>query len=190
MRAFIAIELPEEIKTQLARIQEQLKRAGADVKWVEPKNIHLTLKFLGEIDDSQFNKICAILDEVAKNNAAYRANINSLGAFPKINSPRVIWAGVGQGDNETKAIAKQVEEKIQKLGIPKEDRAFSSHITLARTRSNKNQQSLVSELNKLAEEFGGKGLNFEVRKITLFKSTLMPGAPIYEPLKEASLTTT
>jgi len=190
MRAFIAIELPQETKNALARLQDQLKKAGADVKWVAPQNIHLTLKFLGEITDEQFQKISLILDAIAKENPPYNIRINELGAFPKIEQLRVIWVGIDSGDKETKKIAKALDEKIQKLGIPKEDRAFSSHITIGRTRSALNRDNLIEELIKRQEGFKPENGEFAAAKITLFKSTLTQTGPTYEALKEANLTTT
>jgi len=187
MRTFIAIELPKEIKDKLALLQEQLKASNADVKWVEPKNIHLTLKFIGERDDKKVEKIMQILDEVAQNKNTYEASIYSLGAFPSINSPRVIWVGLQQGDNETKAIAQDLEEKIAKIGIPKEDRPFASHITIGRTRSGLNKEKLFEAINKLAVNLEKEFQNFAVGKIVLFKSTLTPKGPLYEALKVANL---
>jgi 2'-5' RNA ligase len=188
MRTFIAIELPEEIKKSLSKLQEQLKTTGADVKWVEPKNIHLTLKFLGERDDKKVKGIESLLSEVSSHNNSFKIRINSVGAFPNLNSPRVIWVGIDEGDSETKKIAQELEEKIAKLGIPKEERAFSSHITIGRKRSAKNLKELSESLKKASE--GKFDLPvFAVDKITLFKSTLTSQGPIYEPVKIASLTT-
>ena len=188
MRTFIAIELPSEIKDSLSRLQEELKTSGADVKWVTPENIHLTLKFLGEIDDKKIDKIIKIIDDTAKEKNKFQIRISSLGAFPKVDFPRVIWVGVDTGDKETKEIAEGLEEKIAKIGIPKEDRPFSSHITIGRTKSSLNREGLVQDLKDKAELGGGK-LNFYVTKITLFKSTLTPKGPIYEVLKATNLKT-
>jgi 2'-5' RNA ligase len=187
MRTFIAIELPQQIKEALAGIQNKLKESGADVKWVEPNNIHLTLKFLGEINDGQLEKLTEIIEDAAKDKQSFEVNISSIGAFPKIDYPRVIWVGIDKGDRETKAIAKELEDRIQKIGIPKEDRAFSSHITIARTRSTLNRDKLVQGLKALSQDFGRENWEFTVTKITLFKSTLTPNGPIYEVLKEARL---
>lgn len=189
MRTFIAIELPKEIKDALAKLQEQLKSSGADVKWVQPQNIHLTLKFLGERDDKKVAAIGEIVEKVVKNKPVFKASIASIGAFPNINSPRVIWIGLDQGDKETKEIALELEEKIAKIGIPKEDRAFSSHITIGRTRSTLNRDKLIQEINKAAAGLSQQDLAFCVQKITLFESTLSPKGPIYEVLKKASLET-
>ena len=188
MRAFIAIGLPQEIKDFLSQLQEELKATGADVKWVKPDNIHLTLKFLGEIDDKKLEKIIEIIDEAAKEKDKFQVRISSLGAFPKIDFPRVIWVGIDTPDKDIKQIAESLEEKIAKIGIPKEDRPFSSHITIGRTKSTLNREKLVQGLkNKV--ELGGKKLEFYATKITLFKSTLSPKGPIYEALKESNLKT-
>ena len=186
MRTFIAIELPNEIKDFLGSLQNELKSSGADVKWVEPKNIHLTLKFLGDIDDKQLDKITRIMDEVAGENVKFQVSISSLGGFPKIDYLRVIWVGADKGAEEVAKIAGELEKRIAKLGIPKEDRPFSSHITIGRTRSSLNREKLVESL-KDKIDLGGKKFDFYVTRITLFKSTLSPKGPAYEALKEASL---
>jgi len=190
MRTFIAIELPQEIKDFLSRIQGQLKASGADVKWVEPKNIHLTLKFLGEINDEKQDAVTRIIGDVAEDKNPFSMRIYSIGAFPKINFPRVIWVGIEKGERETKEIAKELEGKLVKIGIAKEDRPFSSHITIGRTRSAINREKLVQDLKILENNFGEKNLEFLVNKITLYKSTLTPKGPIYEALKEVNLKTT
>jgi len=188
MRTFLAIELPSKIKESLANIQNQLKTTDADVKWVEPQNIHLTLKFLGEVDDKKLSRISEIMDDIAGNSNSFYIQISSLGAFPKIDFPRVIWVGIEKGDKETKEIARALEEKIAKeAGIPKEDRPFSSHITIGRTRSSLNRIKLIQELKKLAIGLEQNNLDFPVAKITLFKSTLTPKGPLYEALKETNL---
>lgn len=189
MRTFIAIELPENIKASLARWQEKLKTAHADIKWVEKDNIHLTLKFLGEVDENKISEISAILEKIGQTYPSYQATISSLGGFPKIEYPRVIWAGIGNGDQETKNIVKQIENSLEEIGIPKEDRLFASHITLGRSRSEKNQKKLGELLGKLKAEFTNME-SFEVRKITLFKSQLSPKGPTYQAIREVSLKNT
>lgn len=188
MRAFIAIELPKEIKDFLGSLQEELKKSGADVKWVMPRNIHLTLKFLGEIDEQKLNKVKEVLENIAENKNYFSLSLSSLGAFPKIDSPRVIWVGIEAGAQDTiKEIAQELERKIaEAAGIPKEKRPFSSHITLGRLRSSLNMFRLVRELKISASSLENKP-GFNVTKFTLFKSTLTLKGPIYEILKEVSL---
>lgn len=190
MRTFIAIELPENIRMWLGNLQKELKSSQADVKWVEPKNIHLTLKFLGEIDEKKIEKIIKIMDEAVKEKPTFTMRINSIGAFPSLSLPRVIWVGLDKGENETKLIAGDLEEKIAKTGIPKEERPFSSHITLGRVRSNLNRENLIQSLNNAMGALEKEELEFLATKITLLKSTLGSGNPIYEAVKVISLKTT
>jgi 2'-5' RNA ligase len=190
MRTFIAIELPQNIKDTLASLQAQLKASGADVSWVRRQNIHLTLKFLGERDDKKIKQAAQEMEETAKNHLAFRATLSSIGAFPKIDSARIVWVGIEQGDKETKAIAAELEDRIARLGIPKEERPFSSHITIGRTKSGLNLEKLTDALKKLQEDFPAKGEEFQVGSLTLFKSTLTPQGPVYEALKIANLKNT
>ena len=190
MRAFIAIELSQEIKSTLSILQQSLQKTKADVKWVEPQNIHLTLKFLGDINEAQLNQISGILDEAAKLNPAYSIRISELGAFPEIENPRVIWAGVDHGDSQTKQINRILEKRLSSIGIPKEKNEFSAHITIGRVRSGKNRIKLSGELKRLNVGFTGKELQMQVSKILLFESKLSPKGPAYAPLKEANLKTT
>ncbi|MDD5653088.1 MAG: RNA 2',3'-cyclic phosphodiesterase [Candidatus Omnitrophica bacterium] len=187
MRTFIAIELPKEIKLELAKLQEYLKQSGADVKWVAPENIHLTLKFLGERDDKKIKEIELIAEEIAKNHAGFEISLSSLGTFPGTNYPRVVWIGITQGAEQTEKIAAELEERIAKIGIPKEERGFSAHITIGRVKSNLNKEKLIQELSS-TQLMAGKNLKFKAGQITLFKSTLTPRGPIYEILKTANLT--
>jgi 2'-5' RNA ligase len=186
MRTFIAIELPQEIRDYLKKIQENLKESGADVKWVAPQNIHLTLKFLGELDQQKLKEISHILEDVAKEKKSFSLELAGVGAFPDTNYPRVIWVGLAAGNEETKEIAELLEEKIACLGIAKEDRPFSAHLTLGRIRSGLNRIKLVQALNAWTQS---ETSQFRAQKITLFKSTLTPKGPVYEILTEANLTT-
>jgi 2'-5' RNA ligase len=187
MRTFIAIELSREIKEYLARLQDKLKLSQADVKWVTPQNIHLTLKFIGEIDEKPLEQLKQILQDIATGQKQFSLSLTSVGAFPSLTSPRVIWVGINKGDEEVKTIAKTLEEKLSEIGITKEDRPFSSHITLGRTKSSKNQNNLVKTLQFSTEKLPEATAEMTVEKITLLKSTLTPKGPIYEILKEVSL---
>ena len=179
MRTFIAIELPQEIKSALSNIQAELKQAHADVKWVKPENIHLTLKFLGEIDETLVEKICAILEGIARQNTPFNLSLSNLGAFPKLNYPRVIWIGV-TNDQPVVKIAQEIEKEAVEIGLPRESRPFSSHITLGRVRSALNRGALIEKLIFLKKNFPPSNLEFKVHSLTLFKSTLTPSGPIYE----------
>jgi 2'-5' RNA ligase len=191
MRTFIAIELPQEIKNRLAQLQTLLKKSGADVKWVKPDNIHLTLKFLGEISEETLPKIIKIIESATLGKKQFEISLSSLGTFPEGKTPRVIWIGVNKGDQEIKNIAETLEENILAgLDIPKENRPFSSHITIGRVKSNLNMGRLTKDLKEFEGYFGKETIEFKTSGITLFKSSLGPSGPSYEPLKVVNLTTT
>ncbi len=189
MRAFIAIDLPEEIKDYLSLLQAKLKQSSADVKWVAPVNIHLTLKFLGDIDDKKTSQLIQILEDAALDTPQFYLKLGSIEAFPKIKSPRIIWIGVTTGNSEVKQIAANLETRIEKIGIAKEDKPFTSHITIGRIKSNLNREKLTQSLANLSGGDNNAINQFLATKLTLFKSTLTPKGPIYEAVKETSLKT-
>jgi 2'-5' RNA ligase len=190
LRTFIAIGLPQEVKNFLGSLQEILKAGQADVKWVSPENIHLTLKFLGERDKKKIEAVIKIIDEVCGKTPDFRLAFSSLGAFPKKEYPRVVWVGLSEGEAEVRQIAERLENEICRLGIAKEKRPFSSHITLGRVRSAHNRSQLVERLNYLEKNFPQEKPDCQAAKITLFKSTLTPSGPIYGTLYEKSLKAT
>lgn len=181
IRSFIAVELDSQIRDQLARIQLQLKKSGADVKWVSPDNIHLTLKFLGHAPAETLHKAGGILQENFKNVHAFEITIDRLGVFPRIERPRVIWVGIRRNADKLREIAGTIDEKLLPLGFEKEEREFSAHMTLGRVRSSYQ----VSKLSRAVQEYTMKDvLPQTVKKITLFQSTLTPQGPVYTALQE------
>jgi 2'-5' RNA ligase len=191
MRTFIAIELPTEIKTILSNMQNELKQAHGDIKWVKPENIHLTLKFLGEIEQDLIKKICSILEATAQKYPSFSLYLSKLGAFPKLQYPRVIWISV-TNDQIAINIAQDLEKELLRIGLPAESRPFSTHITLGRLRSGLNRKALVEKLELINKDIALPGPEFNILGLTLFKSTLTPQGPIYEailscPLKPACL---
>jgi len=187
MRSFIAISFPEELKEVLAGIQQELKQSRADVKWVKPENIHLTLKFLGEIKEDLAEKICSVIKKIAQENSSFNLELSGLGAFPKLDSPRVIWLGI-DNDRQIVKIAGELEKEMQCLGFAPEARRFSSHITLGRARSALNRPALVEQVKSLNQKVSSLKAGCSVERLTLFKSTLTPSGPIYEVICEAFLT--
>jgi RNA 2',3'-cyclic 3'-phosphodiesterase len=189
MRTFIAIELPPQVKNKLSELQTRLAKSNADVKWVKPENIHLTLKFLGEIDEDKSVKIAGIIQNIISSLKQFTIQLSSLGAFPKVEFPRVIWVAINKGDKEVKMIAKELEDNLDKLGDSKEERPFSTHITIGRVRSPLNKDKLIKALKESENYLAGDNIEFCAAKITLFKSTLGQTGPTYEVLKEVNITT-
>ena len=183
MRTFIAIELSLNIREVLAQIESRLKYAGADVKWVEKDNIHLTLKFLGEIDEKKVELVTSALDDIAKETKPFEISLKDLGAFPKIDSPRVIWVGLDKGAKESTELAKKIDEVLLKLGFQEETRPFAAHLTIGRVRSGLNKAALAEKMKSICGLWT-VDCGQTVASIILYKSTLTPKGPIYSKLHE------
>jgi len=192
IRTFIAIELNKTIRDELADIQSKLKISGADVKWVKPENIHLTLKFLGAVEKNKIDTIKNILDSTTSQIEPFDVALSVLGGFPNLNSPRVIWVGIDVGARHAvPLLVNKIENALSKLGFPKDDRPFSAHITLGRVHSPKNKQQLkkiIDDINKNGHT--SKCVPILIDHITLFQSSLTETGPIYHILHEAKLKTT
>ncbi len=193
MRAFIAVELPEEIRQEVASLQADLRAAGADVKWVEPVNLHLTLKFLGDIEEAQVGSLKEALRSSTLHLPPFTVSLEGIGAFPKTTFPRVIWVGVSQGKEELELLAQKVEEATNSLGFPKEERPFSAHLTIGRVAAAKGGRTtnpswrvrsasgLAGLIKKLqVAEFCGSSPAL-IDRLILFQSTLSPKGPTYTP---------
>lgn len=186
MRAFIAIPLPESAKQKLFELQESLKAAQADVKWVNPNNIHLTLKFMGDLNEKKLPLLKEAMTATARDHPAFPARIAGLETFPHDASPRVVWVGIAEGEALIQRLCADLQSRVAEMaGIPKDRRPFTSHITIGRVRSPKNKKALIEQL----KFFEGKELDgaFRVGMIALYQSTLLPEGPLYEMLQEAPL---
>jgi len=179
MRAFIAVELPEGVRQALGQMQRELAVARADVKWVEQENLHVTMRFLGEITEEQRQAVERLLTRIAAHTPPIQVRLSELGAFPSVASPRIIWVGIEMGHEVLAAIASELAEGLVSLEIPPEERPFTAHVTLGRVRSPKNQGQLTTQLRELnwksPQPFCAEGL-------TLFQSTLSASGPIYTAL--------
>lgn len=183
IRCFIALELPVQIQETLGKIIGQLKRSGADVKWVDPANIHLTLKFLGEIPESEVLRTGLTINGLKGKFKAIDSGLGGLGAFPSLDSPRVIWAGLAKGGEEIKEIQREVEKLTADITEEEKGRSFSPHLTLGRVRSNKNIMQLKDAIRK-ADVLQN---DFKITRLVLMKSTLTQEGAIYTELNEVEL---
>jgi 2'-5' RNA ligase len=189
MRTFIAISLPQTIQEKLSSLQRELKATEADVKWVPPGNMHLTLKFLGETEDKLLPEITDLLREISRTNKSFLLRLSHLGAYPKISAARIIWMGIEEGKNESRNIAQALGQHLLALGFPQEERDFSAHITLGRVKSGFNRDKLTKQLTAMQTTPGNSSLEFLATTLTLYKSTLTPKGPTYETLIEEHLST-
>ncbi len=188
MRCFIAIELEDFIVNNLSALRKQLQTElwGHDkgLKWVKSDNMHLTIKFLGDIDDSKINEVCKSCDKAAQAHEQFDIELGEVGTFPPHGAARVIWAGLTSGQDQLKGLYNSVEEELDKLEIPKEGRKFNPHATLARIKlaeTGKYACNIVENLHVLP--FGCQG----VESLTIFNSTLEPDGPSYEVIHRSSL---
>ena len=184
MRAFLALTLPDEIRRSLSALQRELARAGADIKWVEPQNLHVTLKFLGEITDEQRRALEQRLGEVACGEAAFALGLDRAGAFPSLSSPRVVWVGLGEGKARAIRLSERLEQDCVGLGLRKEERPFAAHVTLGRVRTPRRQAELVRALHACAWRAPE---SWTVTALGLYQSVLGSGGPAYTTLAEVRL---
>ncbi|MFH0917962.1 MAG: RNA 2',3'-cyclic phosphodiesterase [Candidatus Omnitrophota bacterium] len=185
MRAFIAIKLPLDIQTALVKIQDKLKTALPKINWVAPANLHLSLKFLGEISLEQLKDTQQIIAEIIKTTHSFQIRLETLGVFPNCRLARIIWIGTPQAPIPLKQLVEQLEKKLLPLKIPKEQHIFQTHITLGRLKYAIIPSVLEKELSGLKDKINDMNLKFYAGGITLFQSVLGPGGPTYSILKEA-----
>jgi len=186
MRAFIAIKLPLDIENTLAKIQDKLKLTLPKISWVKPINLHLSLKFLGEISISQADQIQQTISEIIRSISKFQIKLTTLGIFPDSRAARIIWIGTNQPPAQLIQFVEQLEKNLLKSGIPNAQCAFQAHITLGRIKHPLNHLDLEKTLNKFHDEINDMNLKLNVRGITLFQSVLGPGGPTYTILKETT----
>jgi 2'-5' RNA ligase len=184
IRSFLAIELPKPILRKIEEVQGDLRSTHADVRWVNPEKIHLTLKFFGNIEDSRIDPIFKSIEEPIRNTLPFSLKVRGVGAFPHLKNPRVIWIGLVDGREVLISFQKQIENQLEKIGIQPEDRPFHPHLTLGRMKSSRGKVELAGRMEKHKEEEFG---DFQVERVVLFKSDLRPTGPIHTPLREMKL---
>ncbi len=183
-RTFIAVEIDSAIRAKAEELIDILRAADADVKWVEPENLHLTLQFLGEVQEEQIADVCKAVEQGAAQVQPFDLEVGSAGAFPNPNRPRTLWFGAKAGSEQMADLHDNVALELAELGYQDEDRRFQTHLTLGRTRSGKNVAELGRLLKQHADFFAGR---MRVEKVTVFSSKLGRGRPIYEVLSTARL---
>lgn len=180
IRSFIAFDIDNaQVLERMVYIQKILTETRADLKLVEPENIHITLRFLGNISKAMVDKVYEEMKKVKF--APFDVEIRGVGAFPNMRNPRVLWAGIARGVDQLRAIFNQLEPNLRRLGFAPDPKGFSPHLTIARVKSGRNRVELV----KRVEE----NVNFEfgvVRAdcLRLKRSDLTPKGPIYSTLRE------
>jgi 2'-5' RNA ligase len=183
IRCFVAIEIDDAVRKELSSLIEELKPSGRGIRWVRPENLHLTLKFLGEVSEERIPEIEKALNKVAAQLEHFTLRIKGTGTFPEKKRPRVVWAGV-ESSGQLFQLQKAIEKALSELGFKEEEREFTGHITLGRVKGSPDQlvakvtvQGLIPGLLRFKEkEFG----IINVREFVLMKSELRPDGARYE----------
>jgi 2'-5' RNA ligase len=189
IRTFVAIELPGELKQDVDKLIVGLKPFGPEVRWVRAANLHLTLRFLGDIEQSEV----PALEEHIKQNIVglqpFPLKLAGLGCFPNMRRPRVVWIGtdvsgdIGGTMDSLQALAESVEKSCIEAGFGKSDKPFSAHLTIGRIKEPRGLEPLIGRLETI--EFASP--DFTVEQVIIFKSDLSPRGPTYTPLKKIKL---
>ena len=185
VRTFVAVEAPPEVRSRATELIQRLKAVDARVKWVEPHNLHWTLKFLGNVEMVEIPEVCSAVEEAAKSLPAFDLEARGAGAFPNLRNPRTIWLGVGQGADEMVELHRAVERSLAKLGFREERRRFRPHITIGRVREGGAPVNELAELLQESADFEGR--NSTVFNVTVFSSQLGREGPQYEALAHIDL---
>ena len=184
IRTFVALLISEDLKRNILRVQEEVKKLAPDVKWVAPENLHVTLKFLGSVPEDVLPRVFAAVEEAVGGRPAFELSVVGLGAFPNPAKARVVWVGIQEGRDELIELARNVDWKLARLGFAREEKEFKAHITIGRARMGKFVKGLAGAI----ESAGARDLGRQqVVSVTVMQSDLQPTGPTYTPLKVAEL---
>ncbi len=184
VRLFIAVEITDETRKKLTEFQNNLKKACAGVKWVLPENIHITLKFIGYLDEEKIGNVVNIIKDSVIHIKPFNLNYTGAGVFPTPKNPRVIFAGIVDKDAILKKIHEHLNNQLMALGVERESRKYQVHLTVGRVKTRKNTEKLMEALNSYNEfKFSSEVVN----QVILMKSDLSPNGAVYTKLHTINL---
>lgn len=185
-RTFIGIDIGDAIRTNAIALQKELAKTGAEVKWVEEESMHVTLLFLGEVDDRELHAVCKAVKEAAASEPPFALRVSGVGAFPTPRRPKILWAGITDGAKTLQRLYTALEERMLDLGCyRKEERGYTPHLTLGRVKGDADSFTLASEIPKRLAWDGGRTT---VDEVLVFSSELNRDGPVYTVIGRASLT--
>ena len=185
IRTFVAVDVGKVVKETAEVLIAEFSGVPADVKWVDPDNMHLTLKFLGEVDAREMHRVCGAVKEAARGAGPFKLEIRGTGAFPNASRPRTIWLGAGEGAEQLGVLAERIESALEEIGYRREARRFNAHLTIGRTRRG---GPGVNEIGELIQKYADFKIGqVTVKEAVVFSSELTRSGPIYEVLSRASL---
>ncbi len=178
VRSFVALEISDEVKEKLGRLLGELQRTNATIKWVEVENLHLTLKFLGEVPESQIEDIAETLKAVAQGTFPFSFTVQGVSGFPDLRKPRVLWVGV-EATEALMRLQRMVEKAMENLGFEPEGRGYHPHITIGRVKAMVGIEKVKTILSENVNTVFGVVF---ATHLTLFRSDLSKEGPTYTPL--------
>jgi len=194
IRVFISINLPDHVACWLSEVQEELKTCRLPVQWTRTGNIHLTLKFLGEIASQNVASVCQVVEESIGNLLPMEIFAQGVGVFPGVKHPRVLWAGISGQTNLLRDLQRDLDASLHGLGFPKDERAFTGHLTIGRFKAdhhrsnNRSPESLPELLIDIMKQYQKTASTpFLVEAVHVMKSDLKPTGPIYTSLANVRL---
>jgi 2'-5' RNA ligase len=185
VRTFVAVEPGGDVRARAGQLIGRLKEAEARIKWVEPHNLHWSLKFLGDVDLREIPQVCEAIARSVADLPAFEVEAHGAGAFPDARRPRTVWLGVGRGAEAMVALHERIERALAPLGFRREGRRFRPHLTLGRVREG--GQGMAELARLLAEQTDFAAGAMEVDEVVVFSSTLDRTGPTYEALATCPL---
>jgi 2'-5' RNA ligase len=183
IRAFIAVDIPQETKMDIDRLISGFRADGSGIRWVKAANLHLTLRFLGDIPQESMPQLAESLKANVDGFGTFDLMLKGIGAFPNLRRPRVIWIGTDKGTDRLSELAGRVEKSCVDSGFGRADKKFSSHLTIGRVKFPKGLDRLLGKIGKTEFE----SPEFDVGEISVVKSDLSPAGPKYTKLENISL---
>lgn len=184
IRTFIAVEIPENVISSIRDIQQDLKAYGVDIRWIRPENIHLTLKFLGDVQAADIENISGVMSGTAEGVSSISLQAKGIGVFPGVKRPRILWVGLTGQLELLSRLQKSLDANLKGIGFPTEKRPFKGHLTIGRIKTEINSKIFVDALTAF-RSFESE--TFVADRIVLFKSELKPSGAVYTNLASATL---
>lgn len=185
IRTFIAIDVNDEVRRKAGRLMRELGDLSPEYKWVEPENLHMTLKFLGDVPEEDVADVCRHVERACEGVESFPISIEGLGAFPDRDRPRVIWAGVGEGREELCALHEGIERELKKMRFPEERQTYRPHLTLGRKKHRgRYDAAMVDAIVEHESFYAG---DFMVQQVVVYASYLDKRGPTYTPMSRVNL---
>ena len=185
VRTFIGVDVGDEVRKRAVSLQGQLAKTGAGVKWADPAGMHVTVLFLGDLDDRDVLAVCKAVEAVAAGEPPFPLRVSGVGAFPTPRRPKVVWGGVTDGADALRRLHAALQTRMLDLAlVAREERAYTPHLTLGRVKGEADGQALAAELPKLLAWDGGRGV---VDEVIVYSSELRRDGPEYAVLGRAPL---